>query len=222
MIDDWSGDEPEPDTYNELDDKTAFYIFCAYDAASKGGTIRIPKGQLYVWQDMLESLEPLIRTHETARLLYYKTPFSEFTIGRLIKVPPLWLPEAFEPWDVTALCGHSAKATTRYSVKHPPKVCWKCKPGHLEQKLFEAPEVPMSWVEYHARFRRPDWPLIRRRKLHEHPFCAVCHEIDGLDVHHNTYRRFGHERLEDLTVLCRPCHEKFHGEGHRPPRREAR
>lgn len=27
-----------------------------------------------------------------------------------------------------------------------------------------------------------------------------------LDVHHRTYERFGEERVEDLTTLCRECH----------------
>jgi hypothetical protein len=31
-----------------------------------------------------------------------------------------------------------------------------------------------------------------------------------LDVHHLTYVRFGHERLEDLLTLCRPCHDAAH------------
>ncbi len=27
-----------------------------------------------------------------------------------------------------------------------------------------------------------------------------------IEVHHRTYARFGHERVEDLTTLCRECH----------------
>lgn len=29
---------------------------------------------------------------------------------------------------------------------------------------------------------------------------------DNLDVHHKTYERIGHERLDDLVYLCRPDH----------------
>lgn len=33
----------------------------------------------------------------------------------------------------------------------------------------------------------------------------------GLDVHHLTYDRLGHERLDDVLVLCRRCHGAAHG-----------
>jgi len=31
-----------------------------------------------------------------------------------------------------------------------------------------------------------------------------------LDVHHLLYDRLGHEKLSDLIVLCRLCHNAFH------------
>lgn len=31
------------------------------------------------------------------------------------------------------------------------------------------------------------------------------------DLHHVTYERVGSERLEDVRVLCRDCHELRHG-----------
>ena len=43
--------------------------------------------------------------------------------------------------------------------------------------------------------------------------CAVCHTAAGLEVHHNTYERLGHERAADLVVLCRTCHQLFHDSG---------
>jgi 5-methylcytosine-specific restriction endonuclease McrA len=33
----------------------------------------------------------------------------------------------------------------------------------------------------------------------------------GLDVHHLTYERLGHEHLADLETLCRTCHREEHG-----------
>jgi hypothetical protein len=32
-----------------------------------------------------------------------------------------------------------------------------------------------------------------------------------LEVHHNTYERYGDESTFDLIVLCEQCHELFHG-----------
>ncbi len=43
--------------------------------------------------------------------------------------------------------------------------------------------------------------------------CQVCNhgKDEGaiLDAHHRTYIRLGHERPEDITVLCRDCHGLF-------------
>ncbi len=41
--------------------------------------------------------------------------------------------------------------------------------------------------------------------------CQLCNTQQAtLDVHHRTYDRRGWERPEDLIVLCRACHSKFH------------
>lgn len=40
--------------------------------------------------------------------------------------------------------------------------------------------------------------------------CGVCGSGDGLSVHHVTYDRVGLERVSDLRVLCRGCHEAAH------------
>jgi 5-methylcytosine-specific restriction endonuclease McrA len=38
--------------------------------------------------------------------------------------------------------------------------------------------------------------------------CAHCRRSSSkLEVHHLTYKRFGHERMTDLVVLCESCHE---------------
>ena len=42
--------------------------------------------------------------------------------------------------------------------------------------------------------------------------CQVCNRSSReavLDAHHRTYERLGHERPEDITVLCRDCHELY-------------
>jgi hypothetical protein len=40
-----------------------------------------------------------------------------------------------------------------------------------------------------------------------------------LHIHHRTYERLGEERLEDVEILCRECHDKIHL---RDPRSRAR
>ncbi len=43
--------------------------------------------------------------------------------------------------------------------------------------------------------------------------CQVCNrgKSEGvrLEAHHRTYERLGHEKPEDITVLCDRCHELY-------------
>jgi ClpP class serine protease len=40
--------------------------------------------------------------------------------------------------------------------------------------------------------------------------CEVCGNAKASQVHHRTYQRLTLEKMSDLTLLCRECHEKFH------------
>lgn len=68
-------------------------------------------------------------------------------------------------------------------------------------------------VDYYEYIRSPQW---RRRadaaKRAAGDRCQVCNRHKSevtLDAHHRTYERLGHERPEDVTVLCRDCHELY-------------
>lgn len=59
------------------------------------------------------------------------------------------------------------------------------------------------------------WQGIRRYVVYRKRVCELCASSEHLNVHHKTYERHGHEHetdvaLKDLTVLCRPCHARFH------------
>jgi 5-methylcytosine-specific restriction endonuclease McrA len=68
-------------------------------------------------------------------------------------------------------------------------------------------------AEYKRYMRSDTWHAIRDVKLSIAAYeCEQCGARDRLDVHHLTYDRFGgDERMTDLRVLCRPCHETAHG-----------
>jgi hypothetical protein len=40
--------------------------------------------------------------------------------------------------------------------------------------------------------------------------CEACGTTAALHVHHRSYRRIGHEALDDLQILCRECHSAMH------------
>jgi len=68
----------------------------------------------------------------------------------------------------------------------------------------------MPFAEYRLQ---PEWQARRTAKLAKAGYrCQVCGERDTrLDVHHNTYDRYGDESDFDLAVMCGRCHERYHG-----------
>ena len=62
--------------------------------------------------------------------------------------------------------------------------------------------------EYHAYITSPEWSRTRLRALALSDFtCRSCGAKKQLEVDHLTYRRFGHEKIRDLIVLCHDCHK---------------
>ena len=53
--------------------------------------------------------------------------------------------------------------------------------------------------------RKREWVLIFWN--HE---CALCSSAINLHIHHRTYERLGNEKITDLIVLCKACHDHFH------------
>jgi hypothetical protein len=41
--------------------------------------------------------------------------------------------------------------------------------------------------------------------------CVACYSKSALQVHHNTYERWGNEAFDDLVTVCRECHARIHG-----------
>ena len=69
-------------------------------------------------------------------------------------------------------------------------------------------------LPYDEYLKTDHWQHRRLRALAKaENHCQVCHAAAGLEVHHNTYQRLGHERDADLVVLCRNCHALFHDNG---------
>ncbi len=68
-----------------------------------------------------------------------------------------------------------------------------------------------SRFDYVAYLRSEKWARKRAKALTlAGNRCVLCNSSVGLNVHHRTYQRIGNERLDDLIVLCRACHERHH------------
>jgi len=76
-------------------------------------------------------------------------------------------------------------------------------------KQFSIEELrKMPYEEY---LQTGHWQNIRKQALFRAKYkCQLCSNKGKLFVHHNTYENRGEEKDEDLIVLCKDCHEKFH------------
>lgn len=72
--------------------------------------------------------------------------------------------------------------------------------------------MSFSRREYNDYIASPAWAGKRERALKKHGrICKACGSTDpGLHVHHHTYDRFKRERMDDLVILCKPCHDIVH------------
>ena len=86
----------------------------------------------------------------------------------------------------------------------------ECRTARLAQQARVAQLRKMPLVQY---LKQPEWQVRRVQALMRARYrCKMDANHDAtLDVHHNSYENYGDERPEDLVVLCRACHQKFHG-----------
>ena len=74
-----------------------------------------------------------------------------------------------------------------------------------------------SRINYHEYITSLEWrQKAEAAKRRAGQRCQVCNRPRSevtLDAHHRTYERLGDELPEDITVLCRDCHELFSKQG---------
>jgi len=78
-------------------------------------------------------------------------------------------------------------------------------------------KLGLKMEDYEKYFDLPHWQDFRKQKLGKN-CCEKCGASPekvtretALHVHHLTYERLGEELIEDVIIICRPCHEKEHG-----------
>ena len=125
----------------------------------------------------------------------------------------------------------------RWMLKKQCPTCGKTDSPHLSHKGFNIAKVPMfnkelyenyltikiaesenkraKWkvdrLKYISYLESPEWRA-KRQVIFERDGrkCVLCGE-DGIQVHHLTYDRIGHEDNDDLISVCLNCHAKIHG-----------
>ncbi|MCA9936100.1 MAG: hypothetical protein H6662_10500 [Ardenticatenaceae bacterium] len=70
-----------------------------------------------------------------------------------------------------------------------------------------------SLVDYRTYIKSSEWrQKAEEAKARAGNRCQVCNRSRAevqLDAHHRTYERLGYELPEDITVLCRECHQLY-------------
>lgn len=82
----------------------------------------------------------------------------------------------------------------------------------------------MNAAEYRDYLTSDHWRRTRRDALESRGHhCEACQSRHAIHVHHRSYARLHHERLDDLRVLCDHCHQLVHDteRQHRVPLAEA-
>jgi len=93
--------------------------------------------------------------------------------------------------------------------------------------------IAKEYILYSKSFKDRDWEMHREGSLkryteyiHSHDWSSkkvdrllICKgkcettdcENEALQLHHKNYIRLGNERMNDITYLCKECHERKHG-----------
>lgn len=83
----------------------------------------------------------------------------------------------------------------------------------IHKEFIELSDKEKRKLEYKEYLKSDHWQDIRTQALERADNkCQLCSSKINLNVHHNTYKNRGNEKLTDLVVLCRECHAKFHNE----------
>jgi hypothetical protein len=68
----------------------------------------------------------------------------------------------------------------------------------------------MTRYEKRKYMSSKEWKNLRKIIKIRDKKCVSCGTLKNLEVHHLTYERLGDEKLSDLVVLCRECHQRQH------------
>ena len=95
-----------------------------------------------------------------------------------------------------ALCGKCLKSNATFDIR-----------GITKKRQEELNK--MSYILY---LRTPEWRKLRQNAIEiAENRCQICNSKRELAAHHRVYNCLrGHERIKDITILCKKCHSLFH------------
>lgn len=79
-----------------------------------------------------------------------------------------------------------------------------------DRRRGSGPYVDTSSRKYQEYIKSPEWEALRQKVLARDGYrCRHCGKVAvRLEIHHKTYKNFGHENTRDVITLCFPCRIK--------------
>lgn len=79
-----------------------------------------------------------------------------------------------------------------------------------KRKPIYCPDTQETAKTYTKYLLTQHWQNIRKQKLELNPICEKCGSSQKLNIHHQSYRGLGKEKINNLITLCEKCHSKLH------------
>lgn len=120
------------------------------------------------------------------------------------------------PLDVSALADEEITAILAFEAPATPQERLQVliESWFRSSKDFHTQAAELNLLTYQDFLHSPYWRVVREYALERARYrCELCGSKRRLNVHHKTYEHHGLEHLhtEDLIVLCKRCHARFHG-----------
>lgn len=124
--------------------------------------------------------------------------------------------------EVVGLLPLDARNRVLKQIRHKYRICYIniVSPEKLTAKREKKRELKLSrggmsykkWRgQYNRYIKSPIWSKKRKEAFLFHgKFCHKCTNTTNLQVHHLTYENIFNEKMEDLMILCKPCHKRVH------------
>lgn len=127
----------------------------------------------------------------------------------------LLCPSCLKKWNYCISCGNLVReeSLTEYMDR---MYCYACFSNRFKKELDgiwygKTNKIIASYDDYSQHLHSQYWRTIREIALAKSKYkCSRCRTKDYLNAHHLTYENVGNERIEDIQILCRMCHEKEH------------
>lgn len=99
--------------------------------------------------------------------------------------------------------------TRKLELGDPIKHYERLRSGYSISKVLQLRKMP--YIEY---LNTEHWQILREavysRDGYKCADCGISSKVKHLEAHHCTYSNKGNESLDELTTLCKECHEERH------------